>query len=246
MSDQNQAQHEDPVFNLHTAAMREMSEPRDGVSPTPVSYLVACFLYILWGGWYIGHYGGSWTGDGMSERPVGGGAAIAAPPQDPMVLGKEVFGSCIQCHQETGVGMAGSVPPLVNSEYVTGDPRRLVAILLNGLNGEFVVNGQTYNSQMPAWGGVRDDEEIAAVATWIRAQWGNKAGRISREYVASVRKEVDGKGEWRAATLAEFAASAPPATAPPVSGPAPAAPAPAAGAAAPAAGAPAPAAAEKK
>jgi mono/diheme cytochrome c family protein len=222
---QPQPQHEDNVFNMHIAAMREMSEPRDGVSPTPVSYIIACFLFILWGGWYIGHYGGDWTGTGMSER-ASSGPVVPPPPQNPMILGKEVFGSCIQCHQETGQGMAGSVPPLVNSEFVTGDPRRLAAILLNGLNGEFVVNGQTYNSQMPAWGAVRDDEEIAAVLTYIRVQWGNKAPAISREFVASVRKEIDGKGEWRAATLAEFAKSAPPASALPATTP-PAAPAPA-------------------
>jgi hypothetical protein len=109
----------------------------------------------------------------------------------------------------------------VGSEYVLGDKRRLAAILLNGLSGEFVVKGQTYNSTMPPWATL-DDEEIAAVLTYVRASWGNKADIVTPAFVASVRKEIDGKGEWKAATLEAFAASAPPAPAPV---PAPAAPA---------------------
>src|SRR3954447_13311939 len=121
----------DPVFTMHLAAMREMAEPRDGVSPTPVSYLICCFLFLIWGGFYMGYYGGNWNGTGFSERPSAGGA-IKAPAQNPMVVGKEVFGSCMQCHQENGMGLPGQYPPLGGSEFVRGDKRRLTAIVLNG------------------------------------------------------------------------------------------------------------------
>lgn len=201
----------DMIFALHAAAMRESSEPRDGISPAPVSYLLCCFFWLLWGGWYLGYYGGEWSGNGLAERSAGG-PAIVGPPQNPMVLGKEVFGACMQCHQENGKGVEGSYPPLAGSEYVLGDKRRLAAILLNGLTGEFVVKGKTYNSEMPTWA-VRDDEEIAAVLTYVRASWGNKADPVSKEFVAAVRKEIDGKGGWKAASLEAFAASAPPAAA---------------------------------
>lgn len=213
MSDQDPSNQEnpqpdtDPVFQMHMAAMREMQEPRDGVSPTPVTYIIMCFLYLLWGGFYIGYYGGAWTGDGLAERQLGGPPPVL-PPQDPMKLGKEVFNSCMQCHQESGLGIPGSYPPLAGSEYVVGDKRRVAAILLNGLSGDLTVKGQPFNGAMPPWGTL-DDEEIAAVLTYIRASWGNKADPISREFVAAVRKEVDGKGEWKATTLAAFAASAP-------------------------------------
>lgn len=206
MSDQNKEH--DPVFAMHMQAMREMAEPRDGVSPTPVSYIIACFFFLLWGGWYIGYYGGDWTGNGLAEKASSGPPA-ALPPQNPMVLGKEVFGSCIQCHQENGLGQPGQTPPLAASEFVLGDARRLTAIILNGMNGELIVKGQPYASQMPAWGEIKDDEEVAAVLTFIRASWGNKAAPVTREFVAGVRKEVTGKGEWRANSLEEFAKSTP-------------------------------------
>jgi cytochrome c2 len=77
-----------------------------------------------------------------------------------------------------------------------------------------IVKGQPYASQMPAWGEIKDDEEIAAVLTYIRSTWGNKAAPVSKEFVAAVRKEVAGKGEWRANTLEEFAKSAPAVAAP--------------------------------
>jgi mono/diheme cytochrome c family protein len=206
----------DPVFTMHLAAMREMDEPRDGVSPTPVSYLVICFLYLIWGGFYLGYYGGDWNGKGLSERPSSG-AAKTGPAENPMVVGKEVFGSCMQCHQESGMGLPGQYPPLGGSEYVLGDKRRAVAIVLNGLSGEIVVKGAAFNATMPPWA-TRDDEEIAGVLTYVRNSFGNKADPVTKEFVAAVRKEVENKGEWKLATLAAFAA-----TAPPVAAPAPAA-----------------------
>ena len=152
MSDQDPSNQEnpqpdtDPVFQMHMAAMREMQEPRDGVSPTPVTYIIMCFLYLLWGGFYIGYYGGAWTGDGLAERQLGGPPPVL-PPQDPMKLGKEVFNSCMQCHQESGLGIPGSYPPLAGSEYVVGDKRRVAAILLNGLSGDLTVKGQPFRSE---------------------------------------------------------------------------------------------------
>lgn len=194
----------DAVVTLHMAAMREMQEPRDGIAPTPVSYIICCFFLLMFGGWYMGYYGGDWTGNGLAERALSG-PPPAPPPQNPMVLGKEFFGNCIQCHQENGLGVAGSYPPLAASEYVLGDKRRLVALVLKGMNGVLVVNSRMYNSQMPAWE-IREDEEIAAVLTYIRSSWGNKADPVSIDFVAKVRAELEGRGEWRSGTLAEFAA----------------------------------------
>jgi mono/diheme cytochrome c family protein len=196
---------QDRILEMHTAAMREMSEPRDGIRPTPVTFLVMCFLFTMWGGYYMGTYGGDWTGTGMSER-AGAPAPVATAPQNPMVLGAEVYNACTQCHQADGKGLPGQFPPLAASEYVTGDERRFAAILLNGINGEFEVNGQKYNSQMPPWKDNYNDEEIAAVMTYVRNSFGNKAAPVSRQVVEAVRKEVGAGGPWSEASLAEFAA----------------------------------------
>ncbi len=194
----------DRIIEMHAAAMREMAEPKDGIHPTPVAYIIICFFFTMWGGWYIGTYGGSWTADGLAERAAGMGLPVAtAAPQDPMELGAEVYNACMQCHQADGKGVPGSFPPLTDSEYVKGDPKRLAAILLNGLQGEIQVNGVTYNSQMPPWKDNYNDEEIAAVATYIRTKFGPNAGKVDKTLVEGVRKEFGAKGPWFETSLAE-------------------------------------------
>jgi mono/diheme cytochrome c family protein len=196
---------EDRIFEMHAAAMREMAEPRDGVRPTPVTYIVACLFMTMWGGWYIGSYAGDWTADGLAESASKMGLPVATA-QNPMDLGAEVYNACMQCHQADGKGVAGSFPPLANSEFVTGDPKRFAAILLNGIQGDFTVNGQVYNSQMPAWKDNYNDEEIAAVMTYVRNSFGNKAAPVDKAVVADVREQVSAQGSWTEASLKEFAA----------------------------------------
>ncbi len=196
---------EDRIMEMHTAAMREMSGPSDGIRPTPVVFLIGCFFLTMWGGYYMGTYAGDWTGNGLAERAAGPGVAGPIAPQNPMVLGAEVYNACTQCHQADGKGLAGQFPPLADSEYVNGDVRRLAAILVNGIIGELIVKGQTYNAQMPGWKDNYNDEEIAAVLTYIRSSFGNKSGPVAKSVVEAVRKEVGANGAWTSATLTEFA-----------------------------------------
>ena len=195
----------DSIMNMHTAAMREMEEPRDGLSPTPVAFLILCFFMTMWGGYYMGTYSGDWTGNGLSERRSEAGNAGPVAPQNAMLLGQEIYNGCLQCHQGNGMGLAGQFPPLADSEYVTGDVRRLAAILINGISGEMEVKGVLYNSQMPAWKDTYNDEEIAAVLTYVRNSFGNKADPVSKQQVEDIRKEVGAQGEWTAKSLAEYA-----------------------------------------
>ncbi len=195
---------EDRILEMHTAAMREMAEPRDGIRPTPVAYLIMCFLFTMWGGFYMGTYGGDWTGNGLAERstPAAEGPKVTA---NPMVLGAEIYNACTQCHQADGKGLPGQFPPLADSEFVNGDPKRLAAIVLNGLNGEIEVSGKKYNSQMPAWKDNYNDEEVAAVMTFVRGSFGNKSALVGKDVVEAVRKDVGGGGVWNAQSLSEYA-----------------------------------------
>lgn len=207
----------DRIMEIHQSVMREQSEPGDGLSPSPVIFLLGCFALAGWSGFYIGQNTGNWEGNVYNEKLGSGGAAASAPaaPQNPMVLGKELFGNCLQCHQEHGKGIPGEFPPLAASEFVTGDPRRLSGILLRGLKGELTVNGAKFNGEMPAWRDAFNDEEIAAIATYIRASFGNKAAPVSKEVVAAARKELaEQQGSWVASTLEEWASKPVPAPAP--------------------------------
>ncbi len=77
-----------------------------------------------------------------------GGGASAAGAAAPAASGNgaKVFAAnCSSCHGATGQGVPGTFPPLANNPVVTGDPGKVIGIVLGGLHGPITVNGQTYN-----------------------------------------------------------------------------------------------------
>jgi mono/diheme cytochrome c family protein len=101
--------------------------------------------------------------------------------------GKKVYDSvCLACHMADGSGVPGMHPPLIETEWVTGDKERLIEITLNGLSGKIEVDGETYNSIMPPHSHL-SDKQIADVLTYIRQSFGNNAGEITVEEVQKVR-----------------------------------------------------------
>lgn len=193
------------VVPMHHPIMRELDEPSDGFEPTPVWLMLLYFALIGWGGWYLAMNSGDFLPgvltDGMM-KPGAGLASQAAPkPADPMALGKRIYNNCVTCHQADGEGVEGAFPPLARSEWVLGDEDTLVRILLHGMQGPVTVLGKPYNSEMPAWGQLRD-EQIAAVLTYVRASWGNGAPPVAPEAVARIRELTGRRAQgWTAAGL---------------------------------------------
>jgi glucose/arabinose dehydrogenase/mono/diheme cytochrome c family protein len=101
--------------------------------------------------------------------------------------GEKIFSLyCATCHQKDGKGASGRFPPLAGTDWVTGDKKRLIGILLNGLDGAIEVNGETYINAMPQHSFLKD-EEIANVLTYIRQNLGNNATEVTANEVAEVR-----------------------------------------------------------
>ncbi|HTU83884.1 MAG TPA: cytochrome c [Candidatus Acidoferrales bacterium] len=94
--------------------------------------------------------------------------------------------NCASCHQSDGRGVAGAFPPLAGSALVTGPPERLIALVKLGISGRLQVSGQTYDGTMPRWGQLISDEQIAAVVTYIRTSWHNRAGPVTLADVRAV------------------------------------------------------------
>ncbi|MGB3584968.1 MAG: cytochrome c [Tunicatimonas sp.] len=111
-----------------------------------------------------------------------------------MATGNKVYGQyCIACHQTNGQGVPGAFPTLVQTEWVNGDDTRLISVVLNGLQGEITVNGETYNGVMTPHAFLTD-EEVAGVLTYVRQSFGNDSEPISIEQVAEVRATVTEEG----------------------------------------------------
>ena len=101
--------------------------------------------------------------------------------------------TCIACHMANGQGVAGQIPPLINSDWVIGSEERLIRIILHGVVGEIEVEGEMFNGAMPTWGPTFKDEDLAAVATYVRKSWGNKAAPVTAATVARVRLQHQGR-----------------------------------------------------
>ena len=119
--------------------------------------------------------------------------------------GKEVYGKegyCVTCHQADGNGLTASgFPPLSGTEWVTGDQVRLVKVILKGLMGPIEVNGKQYEGMVPMtpFEGLSDDD-VAAVATYIRNSFGNTASPIQPSFVKEVRATLSKKQSFYQST----------------------------------------------
>ncbi len=89
--------------------------------------------------------------------------------------GAAVYARCAGCHKATGDGTAGLFPPLAGhaAKLETAGRAYLVQVVLFGLKGKIEAGGKTYNGTMPAYAGLLNDAEIAAVLDYILSSWGN-------------------------------------------------------------------------
>ena len=135
---------------------------------------------------------------------IGAAAATQASAQAAAAdEGKKVYNRvCAACHQVSGDGVEGTFPPLTESEWVTGDKGRLVRVILHGLTGPITVNGESYSGMMPPWGAALKDAEVAAVATYVRSSFGNKASAVTAAEVTTIRAASKGRSTpWTAKEL---------------------------------------------
>jgi ubiquinol-cytochrome c reductase cytochrome b subunit len=119
--------------------------------------------------------GGATSGVGQSGATNGAGAKVFST-------------NCSSCHGANGQGSPGAFPPLADNPVVTGDPNKVIGIVLNGLHGSITVAGQTYNGQMPPWKGTLSNGDVANVITYIRGSLGNNhASAVTEAQVAKYK-----------------------------------------------------------
>jgi cytochrome c6 len=113
---------------------------------------------------------------------LGGGSAWAQGAGDLFEQGQKVFeDNCAQCHRTNGGGLPGTFPALNKNPFVVGDPKPVMATILNGRKGAL--------GRMPSWKDNLDDRQIAAVVTYIRQAWSNRAPAVTPAMVAAMRSK---------------------------------------------------------
>ncbi len=109
------------------------------------------------------------------------GVAWAQDPGSLVKQGQQIFeANCAQCHLTSGQGLPGTFPALDKNPFVLGDPKPVLATVLNGRKGTL--------GQMPTWKDKLDNQQVAAVVTYIRRAWSNRAAGVTPEMAAEVRK----------------------------------------------------------
>jgi mono/diheme cytochrome c family protein len=124
----------------------------------------------------------------------GGTRGVAPPPGGPkskperIELGRRLFTSiCAACHQPTGQGLPNVFPPLASSDFLNADKNRAIKIVINGRQGEVIVNGRKFNNSMPKF--PLGDDDIANVLTFVYNSFGNAGLEVQPDEVKFLRTQ---------------------------------------------------------
>ncbi len=120
-----------------------------------------------------------WVGMKLSKA-----ASVAEDPNkkwetaELITRGEKIYAAnCVACHQSTGKGLPPAFPPLDGSKIVNGPKEGQIARVLNGKPG----------TAMVAFGKQLSDTDLAAVITYTRSSWSNKAGEVQPTDVMAQR-----------------------------------------------------------
>jgi mono/diheme cytochrome c family protein len=140
-----------------------------------------------------------------------GGSRGVAPPEgapkskaEKIELGRRLFTSiCAACHQPTGQGLPNVFPPLAGSDFLNADKSRAIKIVINGRQGELIVNGRKFNNSMPKF--PLGDSDIANVLTYVYNSFGNAGLEVKPDEVKFLRTQPpDAEGQKAAPQKSEF------------------------------------------
>ena len=96
---------------------------------------------------------------------------------------------CGTCHLPTGLGDEEVAPRLAGGSLVvqTSNPASLINVILDGPESPDPPLPAKWRNPMEDFRYLLDDEEIAALASYVRNSWGNTAGKVTAKQVAKQR-----------------------------------------------------------
>ena len=178
------------------------NEPTSAVTTVPMWLIGGMLTLLFLGAWYFDARGGWFeakvyapyhsVADVERFQPRSGDEAV-------ILRGEKLFKeNCALCHNPDGMGKPNQAPPLAGSEWVvSAGVNRLIRIPQVGLAGPIEVKGQVLNYPVPmaGMGAPYSDDDLAAVLSYIRNAWGNKASLVAAEQVKKVRAELAGRSQ---------------------------------------------------
>ncbi|HTY85964.1 MAG TPA: c-type cytochrome [Candidatus Acidoferrum sp.] len=114
-------------------------------------------------------------------------AVITIPP--PGEVSNVYQSVCASCHMADGSGVPNLQPALRGDAVVTGDPDRLIRVVLEGPARVLPADRPRYSNTMPPLSALTD-EQVASVLTYVRQQFGGNGSAILPEQVKAVRSQL--------------------------------------------------------
>jgi mono/diheme cytochrome c family protein len=159
-------------FSLASGPMKDVIE--NSTSKMPAADLKAIAVYL------------------RERGAAGSPAPVPLASSDPrMQAGEAIFtDTCSACHMRSGAGVEHMFPKLAgNIVAMQDDPASLIRIVIAG--GRAAATDERPTSPaMPSLGYRLDDDEVAAVVTYVRNSWGNAASPVSADAVRTLRSKV--------------------------------------------------------
>ncbi|GAB4038852.1 DUF7133 domain-containing protein [Spirosoma jeollabukense] len=151
-----------------------------------------------------------WPGHMTAKSSVVKKSLLNDEEQKLFASGRQLYlNTCSGCHGTDGAGLARFGPPLIGSEWVVGDEKRLALILLHGMEGPIEINKRIYDAPdilpvMPSHS-TMDDTSITSILMYIRNEWGNNGGPIGKRTVGMTRVTAQGRVvPWTAKELNKY------------------------------------------
>jgi cytochrome c oxidase cbb3-type subunit II len=116
---------------------------------------------------------------------LAGECAFGQVPDD---AGRDLYiANCSACHQASGEGLPGVMPPLKGSGVVNkDDAAKHIQVVLHGMQGARA-GGVVYAAVMPPFAGALSDAEISDIINYERSSWGNHGAPVTAAQVAAER-----------------------------------------------------------
>lgn len=128
----------------------------------------------------------------LKQLPAAGLDAVTSHPDtNVMNTGEAIFiDACAACHRKSGEAAPRAFAPLKGSAVVQSrEAINVIRLILQGARAS-TTDARPTPFTMPAFGWKLDDNQIAAVATYIRNAWGNVAPPVKSAQVRALRKKL--------------------------------------------------------
>ena len=135
----------------------------------------------------------------LTGQPASPPARAASVSPAVMRQGQAIFvDACSACHRMRGDGVPRFFPPLKgDANLQQSDPKTVLHFILTGVKTTPTAARPT-GLAMPAYAWKLNDDQIAAVASYIRNAWGNAAPEVTAGQVASLRRKLVAPGSQTA------------------------------------------------